>query len=387
MSIAIINASVGGTLTVSGTTTLSSPLLSNSRGDFSGLNCNGNAVISGNINLTTFNLVAGATTITNAQLGYLSGATSNLQTQLGAVGATATTALKSATNIWTGVNTFSTSLISSSSTYLNDSAIFLRSTGDTNTLLQYNATVNGPTLQGLAGGRLGITTNPTILAWNSTSIDMNVIVAINNSIRLNTNTMFLKTVGDNNHYLNYNATSDGPALIGFNGGRLGTTNTGGRTDVLTWNSTSGINTVSVSGNTVLTGNVNLLPYTSNTTLSAYTLNCNSITCLGQIVAGGVGIVAAKLQCSNNGTGILGLQVGSFQASTNATQTVTFPNTFLGVNNPLVFCQVVYSGIGYSGTPAIVVSSSLTNFTYNFSFDGPFVHAESSVLIYWTAYQI
>ena len=213
---------------------------------------------------------------------------------------------------------------------------------------------------------------------------MNAVVAINNSVRLNTNPLYLKTVGDNNHYLHYNAASDGPVLAGFAGGRLGTTNAGGRIDMLTWNSTAGVNSVNISGNTNLTGNVNILPYAPATILSAHTLNCQAITSLGQIVAGGVGITTAKLQCSNNGTGILGLQCGSYQAIVDGNAVVTFPNAFLGVNAPLVFLQPRYA-FATSGT-AYVVSTSLTSFTFRFHFDGS-VNSESQVLMYWSAYQI
>ena len=388
MSIAIINATVGGTLTVSGATTLSSPLISNSRADFQGnVVISGNAIINsncnvaGNINLTTFGLVAGATTITNAQLGYLSGATSNIQTQLGTVGTTATTALKGATNIWTGVNTFNNNVVLPTATYLSDAGLFIRGVGDSNNKLQYNATSDGPALQGLGGGRLGITANPTILTWNNATIDMNVRTSFNNEIRLNSNPLYIKSVGDNNHVLRYEGIVDGPSLQGALGGRLGTIT---KSDILTWNSNTGINTVAVSANTNLTGNVTILPYTSNTTLSAYQLNCQAITCLGQVVASGVGLLTTKLQCSANGTGILGLQCGSFQASTNANQTVSFPNTFLGSNNPLVFLQPVYAS-ATTGT-AYVISTSLTSFTYRFFFDGS-VNSESAVLMYWQAYQV
>jgi hypothetical protein len=156
----------------------------------------------------------------------------------------------------------------------------------------------------------------------------------------------------------------------------------------TWSGTNSFGKTSMNGNLDLSGSLNLTPYASNGGLiSAYGLSCNAVTCLGQIVAGGVGIVTAKLMCSNNGTGILGLQCGSYQATTNGTQTVTFPNVFLGTNAPLIFCQVVYSGVGYSPTSVFVASSSVSNFTYNFSFSGSFAHAEQSVLLNWQAYQI
>ena len=467
MSIAVINITASGTLVVGGTSTLTGALTSgstlNAQGITSttlnltnnlvqsgtgnlasgtgGISCNANLVVSGNtiinsncnvlgnINLTR-DLVAGSITITNSQLGFLSGATSNVQTQLNTfttvptllgqtnawtglntynttlpsstisatianqlcnktytdatattAGTTATTNLKGATNTWTGVNTFNNNVVLPTATYLQDAGLFIRGVGDVNHKLQYNVTSDGPALQGLSGGRLGITANPTILTWNSTTIDMNVRTSFNNEIRMNSNPLYLKSVGDNNHVLRYEGVVDGPSLIGALGGRLGTV---AKNDIITWNSNAGVNTVNVSANTNLTGNVNILPYTSNTTLSAHTLNCQAITCLGQVVASGVGVLTTKLQCSANGTGILGLQCGSYQASTNANQTVSFPNTFLGVNNPIVFLQPVYAS-ATTGT-AYVISTSLTSFTYRFFFDGS-VNSESAVLMYWSAYQI
>ena len=292
------------------------------------------------------------------------------------------TTLRGATNSWTGVNTFNNNVVLPTATYLSDAGLFLRGVGDVNHKLQYNVTSDGPALQGLSGGRLGIVANPTILTWNSTTIDMNVRTSFNNEIRMNTNPLYLKSVGDNNHFLQYTgAPYDGPALQGAGGGKIGTV---AKTDILTWTSSAGINTVNVSGNTNLTGNVNILPYAPATILSAYTLNCNAVTCLGQIVAGGVGIVTAKLQCSNNGTGILGLQCGTYTAVTDANQTVTFPNAFLGANPPIVFLQPKYAN-AVSGT-AYVITTSLTNFTYRFFFDGS-VNSESAVVMYWHAYQI
>ena len=466
MSIAIVNATISGTLVVGGTSTLTGALTSgstlNAQGITSttlnltnnlvqsgtgnlasgtgGISCNANLVVSGNtiinsncnilgnINLTR-DLVAGATTITNTQLGFISGLTSNAQTQISAIiptligqtnawtglntynttiptttisattanqlcnktytdatattaGTTATTNLKGATNTWTGVNTYNNNVILPTATYLSDAGLFLRNVGDTNHKLQYNVTSDGPALQGLGGGRLGIAGNPTILTWSGTTIDMNVRTSFNNEIRMNVNPLYLKSVGDNNHLLQYTgAPYDGVALQGGSGGKIGTV---AKTDMINWTSSAGINTVNVSANTNLTGNVNILPYTSNTTLSAYTVNCNAITSLGQIVAGGVGIVTAKLQCSNNGTGILGLQCGTYTAVTDANQTVTFPNAFLGSNPPLVFLQPKYAN-AVTGT-AYVISTSLTNFTYRFFFDGS-VNSESAVVMYWSAYQI
>ena len=210
MSIAIINATISGTLVVGGTSTLTGALTSgstlNAQGITSttlnltnnlvqtgtgnlasgtgGISCNANLVVSGNtiinsncnvlgnINLTR-DLVAGSITITNTQLGYVSGATSNIQTQITntiptllgqtnawtglntynttlpsstisattanqlcnktytdltatTAGTTATTALKGATNTWTGVNTYNNNVVLPTATYLQDAGLFIR---------------------------------------------------------------------------------------------------------------------------------------------------------------------------------------------------------------------------------------------------------------------
>lgn len=413
MSISIVNASVTGFLVVGGTSTLTGALTSGSTlnvqgitsttlnltnnlvqsgtGNIAsgtgGMSCNANLVVSGNtiinsncnvlgnINLTR-DLVAGSITITNTQLGYVSGATSNIQTQLNTF--TTVPTLLAQPNTWTGLNVYNTTLpISSISATTSNQLCNKTYTDATATTAGTTATT---ALKGATNTWTGVNT------YNN-----NVILPT--ATYLNDSGIFVRSVGDVNNKLQYNATSDGPALQGSTGGRLGT-NT--KTDILTWNTTSGINSVNVSGNTIMTGNVNIsgntvlagnvnvLPYTSATTLSAYTLNCNAITCLGQIVAGGVGIVTAKLQCSANGTGILGLQCGTYTTATNGNQVVSFPNTFLGSNNPLVFLQPVYAS-ATTGT-AYVISTSLTSFTYRFFFDGS-VNSESAVTMYWSAYQI
>ena len=79
-----------------------------------------------------------------------------------------------------------------------------------------------------------------------------------------------------------------------------------------------------------------------------------------------------------------VQCGTYTAVTDANQVVTFPNAFLGANPPLVFLQPKYAS-AVTGT-AYVISTTLTNFTYRFFFDGS-VNSESAVVMYWHAYQI
>jgi hypothetical protein len=80
--------------------------------------------------------------------------------------------------------------------------------------------------------------------------------------------------------------------------------------------------------TQITSSLDLLPYASTTILKAYTLSCNAVTCLGQIVAGGVGIVTSQIQVTNSGSVIRGLLVG-LSTSVVGTNSVTFPTAFVG----------------------------------------------------------
>ena len=409
MSIAIINSTISGACVVGGTTTLTGALTSgsslNAQGitsttlnltnnlvqtgtvnlapETGGISCDGNLVVSGN---TTINsncnvlgninllrdLVAGSTTITNTQLGFISGLISNKQTQITAVIPTllaqtnawtglktyntniptttisATTAnqlcnktyvdtadtttktnLRAGASTWTGINTYNTSVnvfnvlptssVNATTTQqlTNKSTVDALITTNNTTLLGSNNTWSGttsfngsvnfnstsffntvppqtsilPTINTVCTNKLYVDASFTTLRGATNS--WTGVNTFNNNVAHPTATylvdsgLFLRGVGDVNHKLQYNVTSDGPALQGLSGGRLGTN---AKPDILTWNTTAGINTVNVYANTNLTGNVNILPYTSNTTLSAYQLNCNAVTCLVQIVAGGVGLL-------------------------------------------------------------------------------------------------
>ena len=148
------------------------------------------------------------------------------------------------------------------------------------------------------------------------------------------------------------------------------------------------NTITFNSNIAITGNATIGNVLGNP-LGNVNINGNLVINGNTNVVGN--LVTSKLYCSNNGTGILGMQTGTHHATTNTTQTVTFPLAFNGgTNAPLVFLQVVYAGIGYSTNNAFIASTSLTDFTYNFSFiSNPpeFSHAESFISIYWVAYQI
>ena len=148
----------------------------------------------------------------------------------------------------------------------NAKSIYLKNNGDQNHKLGYNATSDGPALQGLTGGRLGTTAKTDILTWNTTGtvnkVDINGNLALNgnciitgksdnfNVVALNYNKLLLKEISDPAHFLAYNATSDGPALQGYTGGRLGSTV---KTDILSWNTTAGIHKVDINGNLTVTG--------------------------------------------------------------------------------------------------------------------------------------
>lgn len=216
------------------------------------------------------NLVAGSTVITNASLGYLSGATSNIQnqftlntTQRGAIASNVALLQTKTTGLsYTGITTAITgnsSIIGN--TILNDNGLYLRSAGDTNHSLIFNTASNGPALQGFSGGRLGTLSKGDILTWNTTGgvhrvdVGASLQIATANEIRMNNAPLYLKATGDNSHFLQYiGAPFDGPALQGNGGGRIGTVT---KNDIITWASNTGVHSVALNGNTVITGSLQL----------------------------------------------------------------------------------------------------------------------------------
>jgi hypothetical protein len=310
---------------------------------------------------------------------------------------------------YTGTTTTGIAVINGSinmNGYINmhKAALYLNTLSDPTHSLVYDTNVNGPLLKGYGGGALATPSN-NALTWTSHGCTINGTLSVTSGkVIMNDLPIYFRTptlgniqTPDTNHSIGYDASLNGVRLKAYVSGALATASSG--TDILTWDNsgvtilksitTSSITTPTSNPLLSITGNVSVLPYNSNTTLTAYTVKCNAVQCFGQITASGQGVQTIKLQCSANGTGILGLQTGSFQATTNGTQTVTFANQFIGSSNaPLVFLQVVYAGIGYCTNAPYVVSSTVNNFTYNFSFSGTaFVHAEKEILINYVAYQI
>jgi hypothetical protein len=120
--------------------------------------------------------------------------------------------------------------------------------------------------------------------------------------------------------------------------------------------------------TQITSSLNLLPYTSATILKAYTLSCNAVTCLGQIVAGGLGIVTSQIQITNSGTVITGLLIG-VSTSVVGKNTVTFGTAFVGA------------------IPKVLISSnSGTNMTSRNNSDFTYSSSVAGVSIDWIAIQ-
>ena len=222
-------------------------------------------------------LSTGSSTITNTQLGYVSGLTSNLQTQLdsattqrGAIAASVTSLQTTTTNIQSqnvattanvtllqtkttaiGYNLSTTTIIGNTnilgrSIYLNDNAIYLRA--DTNHSLRYNITVDGPVLQGFSGGKLATSSNSNVLKWSNQLVNINLpleMIQDTGSIRMNGSTFYYGPTGDSTDFLQYNGTTAGVSLQSSVGGKIGTTS---KNDMINWNSTSGVNTTALNGN-------------------------------------------------------------------------------------------------------------------------------------------
>ena len=220
-------------------------------------------------------------TYVDTQTGFLSGNVAILQTQTGLIASNITT-LQAQTGFTAGnitllqTKTTNQSFASGTTSFsgttslglttLNDNPLFMRGSTDSNHSLQYNATVNGPLLKGFNGGFLGTITKNDILTWNSAGINHSVSIAgntncvgnillggTNSVLALNDKPIYLRFGDDSFHSLQYNATSDGPALKGTAGGRIGTV---AKTDILTWNTTAGIHSVAVNGNLNITGAIN-----------------------------------------------------------------------------------------------------------------------------------
>ena len=270
MSIAIINASISGLLTVAGTTTLSGALTSASTLNTQGMTSTSLTV--NGITTLTGNLVAGATTITNSALGQLSGASSNIQDQLNKI------SINNIQGVTTGIKNFAVGdyilpAITTGSYNVGIGADVLNQTvsGSNNIAIgklagsgilgSDNITIGSSTLMVAPNNFTGSTcigkdsqisaSNQIVLGTDINTVKVYGKLDISGNVSLSNSTLFLRLPTDGNHTLVYDATSNGPALKGFLGGRLGTVTKG---DILTWNTTGAVNSVAINGNTTITGN-------------------------------------------------------------------------------------------------------------------------------------
>lgn len=115
--------------------------------------------------------------------------------------------------------------------------------------------------------------------------------------------------------------------------------------------------------TTIMSSLNLLPYVANTFLKVYNINCQAITCLGQAIFGGLGIITSRLQMGYGGTIMTGMYFGN-HVSVVGNNIVNFPaSTFTGFIIPRVLISPSGNGVFY------VVSRTLTSFTYSASVSG------------------
>ena len=280
MSIAIINCSVGGSLAVAGPTTLSGSLLSSgslcSQGmTTKALNVN-DIILNGNvicilptqttgINNLILGASGGASNLTsgsnnvgigfqpleqlitgsyNTALGFQAGSgilggsenicigrnsgitPSNSYNQSVCVGINSQIAASNQISLGTSNETVQIPGQMSIGGQVNlvDTPLYLRS-NDMNHSLQYNAGVDGPSLQGYSGGKLGTVSNSSILTWNTNS------TTINCPLSLAENPIYFRSNNTDN-LLVFSNDVQGPALQGYNGGKLGSSF---KSDVITWN--------------------------------------------------------------------------------------------------------------------------------------------------------
>jgi hypothetical protein len=115
--------------------------------------------------------------------------------------------------------------------------------------------------------------------------------------------------------------------------------------------------------TTLTSSLDILPYVSSTFLKVYNINNQAITCLGQAIFAGLGIITSRLQLGNFGTIMTGMAFGN-NVSVVGNNVVNFPaSTFSGFIIPIVLISPSVNGRFF------VVSRTLTSFTYSASVAG------------------
>ena len=113
----------------------------------------------------------------------------------------------------------------------------------------------------------------------------------------------------------------------------------------------------------LTSSLDILPYVSSTFLKVYNINNQAITCLGQAIFGGLGLITTRLQLTNFGTIMTGLAFGN-NIGVVGNNVVNFPaSTFSGFIIPRVLISPSGNGVFF------VVSRTLTSFTYSASVAG------------------
>ena len=274
MSASLINASIGGSLTVAGRTTMSGPLFSASTIDCTDATTNNVITNSLTINVNG-SLLAGATNITAEQLGYVSGASSSLQNQLNkisignlpsvttgknntALGSLSLTAIAGGSdNIGIGYNVLSQTVEGSNNISIGfdsgggilgtENICIGRNTGtepssnfNQSTCIGNNAKISGnnqislgtslETVQIL--GNIELTGALKILDGGMISSD----VSLQGYLNVNDKPIYLRA-NDTKHSLGYDSGVDGPSLQGYGGGRL---ETYFFPNMLTWSTSSKI---------------------------------------------------------------------------------------------------------------------------------------------------
>ena len=115
--------------------------------------------------------------------------------------------------------------------------------------------------------------------------------------------------------------------------------------------------------TSLTSSLDILPYVSSTFLKVYNINNQAITCLGQAIFGGLGLITSRLQLGNFGTIMTGMSFGN-TLSVVGNNVVNFPaSSFSGAVVPRVLISPSGNGVFF------VVSRTVTSFTYSASVAG------------------
>jgi hypothetical protein len=345
-NLAVINGTVGGTLVVSGTSTLGGAVLCASNISSVNSTMSANCTVGGNVILSNNIYVSNGTiVISNASMGYLSGVSSSIQTQFSTLNSS-TTALYGNVNLLQGYNTGFTSNISTLQT--QSTALY----GNVNLLQGLNTgfTSNISTLQTKTSRQsLDAVDNSTGFNGN-----LNVIGNVNITPFTNNTSLSIYNLRSNN-LINTSTGLFSGLLTASNGLTVssGTLTCGTLTN-------SGVHTASGVSNLAVTNTSGLLTASNGLTVSSGTLTCGTLTNSGVHTASGISNLGVT-----NTSGLLtvnnGMTIAGGILTVNSTSNMSSVNCG-GINSGAINTGTSTLNVGGMTTLGSVIANNIYNST-------------------------